>query len=105
VHAGFYPTVFTVQGEREFVNFVRLGGSYWLRPAASGFYFSTGVAFSFDPDTWDHSFANEVGYHQRLGSRWGARLGAIVLTTWDGSGSRINPTVGLGFRPRSRRAS
>jgi hypothetical protein len=103
VHAGVYPTVLSLRGERESVNFVRLGGSYWLRPAGSGVYLSTGVALSLERDRWDHSFANEVGYHQRLGARWGARLGAIVLTTWDGAASRVNPTVGLSFRPGPRR--
>src|SRR5688572_5633718 len=44
VHAGFYPTVLSIDGQREGVNFVRVGGTFWLTPAASGFYVTTGVA-------------------------------------------------------------
>jgi hypothetical protein len=102
VHAGHYPTVLSIEGDRENVNFVRLGGTFWLS-TGSGPYLSTGVAFSLERDVWDHSFANEAGYHQRLGSRLSARLGAILLTTTDLKRSRLNPTIGLSVRLGSRR--
>ncbi len=102
-HAGLYPTVLRVHGERENVNFVRLGGTFWLRPTGSGFYLSPGIALSLERGDWDHSFANELGYHQQLGARWSVRLGALVLSTVDLERSRINPTIGLSFRPGSRR--
>jgi hypothetical protein len=54
-------------------------------------------------DAWGHSFANEGGYHQQLGPRWGARLGANLLTTLDLERSRVNPTIGLSYRPGTRR--
>jgi hypothetical protein len=102
-HVGLYPTVLSLQGEREQINFIRVGGTYWLRPAASGFYFSTGVAWSLERHLWGHSLANEVGYHQQLGARWGARLGANLLTAVEGMRSRLNPTIGLTFRAGARR--
>lgn len=102
VHAGFYPTVLRIEGERENVNLVRLGGTFWLR-TGSGPYLSSGVALSLERAAWGHSFANELGWHQNFGSRWAARLGAIVLTTTDLERSRLNPTVGMSFRPGTRR--
>jgi hypothetical protein len=104
VHAGFYPTVLMIQGEREQVNLVRLGATFWLRPTGSTFYFSTGVALSLERAVWSDSFANEVGYSQRLGDRWSARLGANLLTTMNLERSRLNPTIGLSFRPGRTRA-
>ncbi len=102
-HAGLYPTVLRVRGERENVNFIRLGGTFWMRPAGSGFYFSPGIALSLERGDWDHSFANEIGYHRQLGDRWSARLGALLLSTVDLESSRINPTIGFSFRPGTRR--
>jgi hypothetical protein len=103
VHAGFYPTVLEIQGDRENVNFIRLGGTFWLS-TRSGPYLSTGVALSLDRNAWRHSFANEAGYHQGLGSRLSVRLGVILLTTTDLDRSSANPTIGLSFRPGTRRA-
>jgi hypothetical protein len=102
VHAGHYPTVLSINGDNTNVNFVRLGGTFWLS-TGSGPYLSTGVAFSMEPSVWDHSIANEAGYHQRLGSRVSARLGAILLSTTDFERTRLNPTIGLSVRLGSRR--
>jgi hypothetical protein len=102
VHAGFYPTVLEIQDDRENVNFIRVGGTFWLS-TGSGPYVSTGVALSLERDAWEHSFANEAGYQQHLGSRLSIRLGAILLTTTDLQASRLNPTIGLSFRPGARR--
>ena len=92
-YAGFYPTVISRNGTRGNVNFVRAGGTYYLKAQGAGPYVSPSLLVSLDRD-WKSGVLTEVGYRGRLYGRVNGRLGAAVLTTFDRQ-TRVNPTVGL----------
>jgi hypothetical protein len=96
INLGFYPTVIGKDGKRGNANFIRLGGSYYLRDHGSTFYASPSILFSLDKD-WKHGALTELGYRGAIYRRLNGRLGAGVLTTTDGE-VRVNPTVGMDLK-------
>lgn len=93
VNLGFYPTVIGKNGTRGNANFIRLGGSYYLKDHGRSLYASPSILFSLDKN-WKHGALTEVGYRGSIYRRLNGRLGAGVLTTIDGL-VRVNPTVGI----------
>lgn len=98
VHGGFYPTILKADGqsEGENTNFLRAGVSAYRRPSGFSHYASVALLVSLDDD-WDNGIISEVGIRAPFASRFAARLGVGVLTSFDGE-VRVNPTVGLDVR-------
>jgi hypothetical protein len=92
-NVGFYPTVLRKDGKRDNANFIRLGGSYYLKDRGSSVYVSPSVVFSLDKD-WEHGALTELGFRGTLYRALRGRVGVGVLTTIDGY-VRVNPTVGM----------
>ena len=95
-NAGFYPTILSRSGQRTNVNFVRAGASYYLKPRGNTVYVSPALLWSLDND-WRSGAITEVGFRGSVYRRVYGRLGAAVLTSFDGE-VRVNPTVGLDIR-------
>ena len=93
---GLYPTVLGRDGERGTVNFVRAGGTYYLKARGASPYVSPSLVWSLDSE-WRGGALTEVGVRGRLFGRVNGRLGAAVLTTLDRQ-VRVNPTVGVDVR-------
>ena len=93
INLGFYPTILSKNGERGNANFIRLGGSYYLRDRGPSLYASPSILFSLDKN-WKHGALTELGYRGAIYRGLNVRLGAGVLTTTDGE-VRVNPTIGL----------
>jgi hypothetical protein len=95
VHGGYYPTILKADGqsEGENTNFLRAGVSTYLRPSGFSPYASAALLVSLDDD-WDNGIISEAGIRAPFLSRFAARLGVGVLTSFDGA-VRVNPTVGL----------
>lgn len=98
VHAGFYPTILTADGqsEGENTNFIRVGAAAYLRSSGWTPYFAPSLLFSLDDD-WDNGILSDVGVRMPFARRAAFRLGVGVLTTFDGE-VRVNPTVGFDVR-------
>lgn len=96
VNLGFYPTVIGRDGKRGNANFIRLGGSYYLKDRGPSLYASPSILFSLDKN-WKHGALTELGYRGSIYRQLNGRLGAGVLTTIDGL-VRVNPTVGLDIK-------
>ena len=95
-HLGFYPTAISRDGRRETANFIRAGGTYYVKARGATAYVSPSLLWSLDPD-WRSGALTEVGFRARLYGKLNGRLGAAVLTTLDGQ-VRVNPTVGFDIR-------
>jgi hypothetical protein len=94
LHAGFYPTVLRADGAKKGnANFVRVGGTYYQRPRGASVFVSPSVMFSLD-DAWGNGALTELGSRLPLGRYVNFRLGAGLLTTFNGE-VRLNPTIGL----------
>ena len=93
---GLYPTVISRDGARGNANFLRAGGTYYLRARGATPYVSPSLVWSLDSE-WRSGALTEVGVRGRLFGRVSGRLGAGVLTTLDRQ-VRVNPTVGLDVR-------
>jgi hypothetical protein len=93
---GFYPTVLRKDGKRDNANFIRLGGSYYLRDGGSSVYVSPSVVFSLDKD-WEHGALTELGFRGSVYRALSGRVGVGVLTTIGGV-VRVNPTVGMNLK-------
>jgi hypothetical protein len=96
VYAGFYPTIIARDGERENVNFIRIGATYYVRDRGLTPYVSPSLVASLDRN-WSHGALTEVGMRGKLYRRLHGRLGAAVLTTTAGD-VRVNPTIGMDVR-------
>lgn len=96
IHVGFYPTIIARNHERANTNFIRAGGTWYLRSSGFTPYISPSLVLSLDED-WDSGALTELGLRMRVYRTLNARLGAGVLTTFDGE-VRVNPTVGLDMR-------
>lgn len=96
LHAGFYPTILSRNDVRTNVNFIRVGGSYYLNESGSSPYVTPSIVISLDRE-WKHGALTELGYRAKIYRRLNARLGVGVLTTTDGE-VRVNPTVGMDVR-------
>lgn len=95
-HVGFYPTILSRNGSSGNVNFIRIGGSYYLRPSGSTPYVSPSLLVSLDRE-WKHGALTELGFRATLYRTLHGRIGAAVLTTIDGE-VRVNPTIGMDVR-------
>jgi hypothetical protein len=100
-YLGLYPTVISRDGERGNANFVRAGGTYYLRARGASPYVSPSLLWSLD-SAWRNGALTEVGFRGRLFGRVNGRLGAAVLTTLDRQ-VRVNPTIGLDVKLGARR--
>jgi hypothetical protein len=100
-HLGLYPTVISRDGARGNANFVRAGGTYYLKARGASPYVSPSLLWSLDPE-WRSGALTEVGFRGRVFGRVNGRLGAAVLTTLDRQ-VRVNPTVGLDVKLGARR--
>lgn len=100
-YVGLYPTIISRDGERGNANFLRAGGTFYLKARGASPYVSPSVVWSLD-DRWRSGALTEVGFRGRLLGRVNGRLGAAVLTTLDRQ-VRVNPTVGLDVRLGARR--
>ena len=96
MHAGLYPTVIARNGEKENVNFMRAGITWYLQPGGSTFFATASVVFSLDRD-WKHGALTELGYRAKIGNTLFARVGGAVLTTVKGE-VRVSPTIGMDLR-------
>lgn len=95
LHAGYYPTILRAPGQDEAqnTNFIRTGLTYYARKRAVSPYLSPSLVLSLDDD-WEHGLLTEAGLRMRLAPTMALRLGAGVLTSFDGE-TRLNPTIGL----------
>jgi hypothetical protein len=96
INLGFYPTVIGKDGKRGNANFIRLGGSYYMKERGPSLYASPSIVFSLDRN-WKHGALTELGFRGTIYRNLNGRLGAGVLTTTDGL-VRVNPTVGMDLR-------
>lgn len=98
VHAGWYPTILKADGqdEGENTNFVRLGGTAYLRPSGISPFLSPAVLVSLDDD-WSTSVLAEAGLRVPVTGRFSVRGGVGVLSDLKGE-VRVNPTIGLDVR-------
>jgi len=95
-YVGFYPTVISRDGKRANANFIRAGFSYYVKEDGPSPYLSPSMLVSLGSD-WKSGMLNEIGYRGRLYGRVNGRVGAAVLTTFDGQ-VRVNPTIGLDLK-------
>ena len=95
-YVGFYPTIISRDGNRENVNFIRAGVTYYMKDHGAGAYVSPSLLWSLDRE-WKSGALTEVGFRGRLYGRVNGRLGAAVLTTLDKQ-VRVNPTIGLDIK-------
>lgn len=93
---GFYPTILRRDGDRATANFIRTGVTYYLRASGATPYVSPSIVVSVG-DRWGSGALTEIGLRGRIFTRVHGRLGAAVLTTFDGE-MRVNPTVGLDIK-------
>lgn len=95
LHAGHYPTILRTDGQNEGqnTNFIRAGATYYARQSSVSPYFSPSLVLSLDDD-WQSGALTEAGLRMRLARTLALRVGAGVLTTFDGE-VRLNPTIGL----------
>jgi hypothetical protein len=100
-HLGLYPTVISRDGERGNANFIRAGGTYYLKARGASPYVSPSLLWSLDPE-WRSGALTEVGFRGRVLGRLNGRVGAAVLTTLDKQ-VRVNPTIGLDVKLGGRR--
>jgi hypothetical protein len=98
IHAGYYVTILKngEQTKGETTSFVRMGASFYLRPAGWTPYVSPSIVLSLDHD-WDNGILTEAGLRVPVFSRASLRGGIGVLRTFDGE-TRVNPTIGLDVR-------
>ena len=92
-YLGLYPTVVSRDGERGAANFLRAGGTFYLKARGASPYVSPSLVWSLD-DRWRNGALTEVGFRGRVLGRVNGRVGAAVLTTLDRQ-VRVNPTIGL----------
>jgi hypothetical protein len=102
IHAGYYVTILKAgdQPKGESTNFVRTGGSFYVRPSGWTPYVSPSIVLSLDDD-WDNGVLTELGLRIPVFSRASLRSGVGVLRTFNGQ-TRVNPTIGLDVRLGSR---
>jgi hypothetical protein len=100
-HVGLYPTVISRDGARGHANFIRAGGTYYVKARGASPYVSPSLMWSLD-DRWRNGALTEVGFRGRVFGRVNGRLGAAVLTTLDRQ-VRVNPTIGLDLKLGARR--
>jgi hypothetical protein len=96
LNVGFYPTILSKNGTRGNVNFIRVGGTYYLKARGASPYVSPSIVFSLDKN-WKHGALTELGFRGTLYRTLSGRLGAGVLTTTDGQ-VRVNPTIGMALK-------
>jgi len=96
VHAGFYPTIISRDGERANTNLARAGITWYAKDRGTSVYVSPSFVWSLDRD-WKNGALTEVGLRGRVYRGLNGRLGVGVLTSIDGE-VRVNPTVGLDIR-------
>lgn len=103
LHAGYYPTILKADGETDGrnTNFIRIGGTIYSHPRGLSAYLTTSVAISLD-DRFDNGVLTDAGVRAPIAGPVSGRLGAGVLTTFDGE-VRVNPTIGLDIRLGRRR--
>lgn len=95
-HAGFYPTILSKNGARGNVNFIRVGGTYYVRPQGTTLFVTPSMVVSLDSE-WKHGALTEVGLRGRLFRGMNGRIGIAMLTTTDGL-VRVNPTIGMDIK-------
>lgn len=98
LHAGYYVTIVRADAQTtgENTNFVRAGGTFYLRSSGWTPYVSPSLVLSLDDD-WDNGVLTEVGVRFPLFARASLRGGVGVLQTFDGE-TRVNPTIGVDVR-------
>jgi hypothetical protein len=96
VHAGFYPTVISRDGDRGNANFARAGVTWYAKEQGNSIYVSPSFVWSLDRD-WKNGALTEAGFRGRLYRGLNGRLGVGLLTSTDGE-VRVNPTVGMDIK-------
>ncbi len=98
VHAGFYPTILTADGEEKGrnTNFLRFGATLYTAATGTALYLSPSVVLSLDK-RFRSGVLTDAGVRGRIAGPVAGRLGVGVLNTFDGE-VRVNPTVGLDVR-------
>lgn len=96
VHAGFYPTIISRDGNRDNANFARAGVTWYAKAQGASVYISPSFVWSLSRG-WRNGALTEAGFRGRLFRALNGRLGLGVLTTVDGK-VRVNPTVGMDIK-------
>jgi hypothetical protein len=98
VFVGFYPTILRLNPEepQKTTTWMRAGVTVYAQPTGPTVYATLSGMWSLQSG-WRHGLLTELGARAPMGDRVAGRLGAAVLTTFDGR-VRLNPTVGLDVR-------
>lgn len=104
VHAGFYPTILTQDGQGNSVTstFIRAGVSFWFLPIGQGplpssFYTSISYLQALDAtQPGQNGVIGDVGFRWFVYTGLNLRLG-IAASYSDQKGWKLNPTPGIGY--------